>query len=273
MRYLKLTLEYDGSEFCGWQKQTGSGLRTVQGVLEEALWRLTGERIATCGAGRTDAGVHALGQVVSFATSATIPASRFPAALNGLLPPDVVVKGCEEVDASFHARYSAVAKEYRYLIWNERLPSALWRRYSHHVNLPLDEAAMQDAARHLQGRHDFTAFSATGSSARTAVRNVISLDVARHGSWIVIAVMADGFLYKMVRLMAGTLVAVGLGKYRPRDVLDILESRARGKGGPALPPQGLYLVRIYYSEEEIARACGRSERALFSPPWLSEELF
>ncbi|MGB9791936.1 MAG: tRNA pseudouridine(38-40) synthase TruA [Thermacetogeniaceae bacterium] len=268
MRYLKLTLEYDGSEFSGWQKQTGSGLRTVQGVLEEALLKLTGERIATCGAGRTDAGVHALGQVVSFATKATIPASRFPAALNGLLPPDVVVKGCEEVDASFHARYSAVAKEYRYLIWNERLPSALWRRYSHHVSLPLDEVAMQEAARYLQGRHDFIAFSAAGSSAKTTVRNVISFKVTRHGRWVVMEVVADGFLYKMVRLMAGTLVAVGIGKYKPQDVLEILESRARGRGGPALPPQGLYLVRIYYSGEEIARANEESTPLL--PPWLPE---
>lgn len=271
MRYLRLTLEYDGSEFSGWQKQTGTGLRTVQGVLEKALEKLTGERITTCGAGRTDAGVHALGQVVSFATEASIPVARFPAALNGLLPPDVVVKESEEVDVLFHARYSAVAKEYRYLIWNGRLPSALWRRYSYHCPWPLDERAMQDGARYFEGRHDFIAFSATGSSVKSTVRNVISFRVSRYGDWLVMTVTADGFLYKMVRLMAGMLVAVGSGRCRPEKVGEILEAKARGKGGPALPPQGLYLTRIYYPGDEIALHQDRPCEMPVIYPLLSEE--
>ncbi len=251
MRYIRLTLEYDGTNFSGWQKQTGTGLRTVQGVLEKALEKLTGERIATCGAGRTDAGVHALGQVVSFGTEASIPVARFPAALNGVLPPDVVVKESEEVDASFHARYSAIAKQYRYLIWNGRLPSALWRNYSYHVPQPLDEKAMQDGACYFEGSHDFVAFSATGSSVKSTVRNLLSFQVSRCGDWVIMTVTAEGFLYKMVRLMAGTLVAVGLGRCAPAKVGEILAAKEKGRGGPALPPQGLCLMRIYYPGDDM----------------------
>jgi len=251
MRYIKLILEYDGTNFSGWQKQTGTGLRTVQGVLERALEKLTGERITTYGAGRTDAGVHALGQVVNFGTEASIPVARFPAALNGVLPPDVVVKKSDQVDAAFHARYSATAKQYRYLIWNGRLPSALWRNYSYHIPRLLDEKAMQEGARYFEGNHDFVAFSATGSSVKSTVRNLLSFRVSRCGDWIIMTVTADGFLYKMVRLMAGTLVKVGLGKCTPAKVGEILATKDRGQGGPALPPQGLCLLRIYYPGDDM----------------------
>ncbi len=249
MRYLKLTLEYDGTNFCGFQKQTGTGLRTVQGVLEAALQKLTGEPVRTFGAGRTDAGVHALGQVVHFATQAKIPVDRFPAALNGVLPSDLVVKKGEEVDSSFHARYSAFAKKYCYLILNSKHPSALWHKRCCYFPYPLNVDLMRDAARCLEGYHDFQAFSAAGSNVKNTTRHLFSFRVVRQRDWIGFVVTAEGFLYKMVRLMGGTLLEVGREKFPPQRVQEILASGRRGQGGPALPPQGLYLVRIYYPGE------------------------
>ncbi|HAA90101.1 MAG TPA: tRNA pseudouridine(38-40) synthase TruA [Peptococcaceae bacterium] len=251
MRFLKLVLEYDGSGFHGFQKQTGTGLRTVQEVLENALKNLTGEEIQVHGAGRTDAGVHALGQVVHFATSASIPASRFPAALNGCLPPDLVVLRAEEVDPSFHARYSALAKKYCYVVWNQEKPSALLRNYCFHYPVPLDAGLMSKGAAFFEGVHDFRSFSASGSSAKTTTRHLFSFKVQRKRGFVVFTVTADGFLYKMVRLMVGTLLEVGRGKLLPEAVREILETRRRGLGGPAAPPQGLYLVRVYYPGDYI----------------------
>lgn len=251
MRYLRLTLEYDGTGFSGWQKQTGCGLRTVQGVLENALETLTGERIRIFGAGRTDAGVHALGQVAHFAAVTGIPADRFPAAMNGLLPPDVVIKEGAEVNGSFHARFTACAKQYRYLILNRRYPSAIWRNYCHHVPQRLDRKAIEEAARYFVGRQDFLAFSATGSNAKTSVRNIFACQVSQADDWVMFTVTADGFLYKMMRLMAGTLLEVGLGRFPPGKVREILTSKTRGRGGSALPSRGLYLLRVYYPGEEM----------------------
>ncbi len=250
MRRVRLCLEYDGTNFAGFQKQTGTGQRTVQGVLEEALARLTGEGIKVVGAGRTDKGVHALGQVVHFDTCSTIPVERFPAALNGILPPDLVVLSAAQADPSFHARYGAVGKRYSYLILNSRRPTALWRSCCYQYPYSLDLAAMRQAVRFFHGEHDFRGFSATGSSAQSTVRRIFSFDIAEQGDWICFSVTADGFLYKMVRLMVGTLLEVGRGKMRPQQVKEILDRGERGKGGPALPPQGLYLVRVYYPGEE-----------------------
>ncbi len=251
MRYLKLTLEYDGTGFCGFQKQTGTGLRTVQGVLEAALEKLTGEAVRTFGAGRTDAGVHALGQVVHFATQAKIPVERFPPALNSILPPDLAVKKGEEVDSAFHARYSALAKKYCYLILNRKHPSPVWRSRCYRFPYPLDADLMQEGARYLEGFHDFRAFSASGSNAKSTRRHLFSFRVIRRGDWVCLAATADGFLYKMMRLMGGTLLEVGRGKLPPRRVQEILASGMRGEGGPALPPQGLYLVRVFYPGDDL----------------------
>ncbi|MDH7577494.1 MAG: tRNA pseudouridine(38-40) synthase TruA [Bacillota bacterium] len=265
MRYLKLTLEYDGTNFSGFQKQTGTGLRTVQDILEAALEKLTGERIRTFGAGRTDAGVHALGQVVHFATQARIPVDRFPFALNSVLPPDLIVKKSEEVDVSFHARYSALAKKYCYLILNRKHPSPLWRKRCYYFPHSLDVSFMQEGTRYLEGYHDFLAFSAAGNNVKSTKRNIFSFRIARRGDWICLMVTADGFLYKMVRLMGGTILEVGRGKFPPSRIRDILASGERGQGGPALPPQGLYLVRVYYPGEEFYLGKEAPE-AQFPPP-------
>lgn len=250
MHHIKLVLEYDGTAFSGWQKQTGTGLRTVQGVLEEALGKLIGRRVTTYGGGRTDAGVHALGQVVSFSTISSIPPERFPAALGGFLPPDMVVKKGEEVESDFHARYSALGKEYCYLILNRAEPSAVWRNHCYHLPYPLDDLAMQKGAELLKGTHDFYAFSAAGSRVGSSIRRLYSFQVLRKGEWLVFRVKAEGFLYKMVRLLTGTLLEIGRGRFSPDIIAELLETRERGKGGAAAPPQGLYLARIYYPGEE-----------------------
>ena len=249
-RRLKLIMEYDGAGFSGFQRQTGTDLRTVQGVLETALRQLTGAEHLIVGAGRTDAGVHALGQVAHFDTESGFSAVRWMAALNGLLPPDLSVRGAEEVEGSFHARCSARSKEYCYLILNRPQRSAVWRHRSYHVPQQLDLKSMAQGAGCLTGSHDFRAFSAAGSSARRTVRQVFSSSVYAGGPWICFRVAASGFLYKMVRLMAGTLVEVGLGRTDPSRIAELLESPdGCEKGGPTLPPWGLFLVRIYYGDE------------------------
>ena len=250
MRRLKVTLEYDGTNFAGFQKQTGTGIRTVQGVLEESLKRLTGEDILTIGAGRTDSGVHALGQVVHLDTCSPIPLDRFPAALSGQLPPDVVALDAALVDASFHARYKAIAKRYSYLVFNSGMHQALWRNYCYRFPSSLDMVTMQKGAAVLTGEHDFMAFSAAGSSVKSTVRRIFSFNVEHQGDWVKITVTAGGFLYKMVRLMVGTLLDVGRGKLSPDQVKEILEAGERGQGGSTVPPQGLYLARVYYPGEE-----------------------
>jgi tRNA pseudouridine38-40 synthase len=269
MRRLKLTLEYDGTCFCGWQKQHGTALRTVQGVLETALEQLTGAATPTVGAGRTDAGVHALGQVAHFTTESGIPADRWAAALNGLLPPDLAVIKAEVVDTSFHARYDARAKEYCYLILNRMQRPALWHAYAHHVPQRLDLERMAAGAGLFIGVHDFRAFAATGGSVKSTIRQVFASSVFRSGNWIGFRVVANGFLYKMVRLMAGMLVEIGLGRVDPGLIEEMLGSgggcppgrSGDGTGGPALPPRGLYLVRIAYGDEPLVTEVGswRSE--------------
>jgi tRNA pseudouridine38-40 synthase len=174
---VKATLEYDGTDFAGFQKQTGTGLRTVQGVLEEALSGLTGEEIVTIGSGRTDSGVHALGQVVHFDTETSIPVERLPAAVQGLLPPDIAVLDAVVADPSFHARYSALGKKYCYLVLNRRRSTALWRSRCYQYPYSLDLGAMRRAAENLIGEHDFRGFSAAGSSVKDTVRRVFSFDI------------------------------------------------------------------------------------------------
>jgi tRNA pseudouridine38-40 synthase len=262
MSNIKLILEYDGAGFCGWQKQSGTGLRTVQGVLETALEQLTGAAHRTAGAGRTDAGVHALGQVASFTTEFKLPAERWPAALNGLLPTDLAARSAETVDASFHARRSAGAKEYCYLFLNRQQRSAIWHRYSCLVPQRLDLERMARGADLFRGTHDFAAFSATGSSAKRTVRQIFSSSVFRSGDLVGFRVAANGFLYKMVRLMAGMLVEIGTGRAEPGRIVELLESSARGRGGPVLPPQGLFLVRITYGDLDAGQAPEAAERAV-----------
>jgi tRNA pseudouridine38-40 synthase len=248
MRRLKVTLEYDGTHFAGFQKQSGTDLRTVQGVLEESLVRLTGKETPITGAGRTDSGVHALGQVVHFETGSSIPVERFCRALNGKLPPDIKALDAVEVDASFHARRSASGKKYRYLVFNSRKPLALWRNYCYRFPFPLEMARVKECAAVLTGEHDFRAFSAAGSSVKSTVRHLYSVDAEQQGDWVRFSVIGNGFLYKMMRLIVGTLLETGCEKLSPGQVKQILEKGERGRGGFTAPPQGLYLVQVYYQD-------------------------
>lgn len=253
VRNIKLTLAYDGSAFAGFQVQPNAC--TVQGELMAALGKILGEEVKVVGAGRTDAGVHARAQVVNFSTRAKLPVERLPAALNSCLPREVRVWQAEEVEGSFHARYSATGKVYRYLIQQAAHPSPFLQRYSWSLRGPLDFTAMQSAAQLLLGEHDFSSFCASGGAAKNHVRTLRRLNLGQRGDLIVVEAAANGFLYKMVRNLVGTLVEVGRGALRPEAMPRILAARDRSQAGPTAPPQGLVLWAVHYgssSEEGVA---------------------
>lgn len=247
MACFRLILEYDGTGFEGWQAQP-HGHRTVQGVLEEALARVTGAKDPrVTGAGRTDAGVHAEGQVAGVELETELAAERLGRALNGVLPDDLAVAACEPAPEGFHARYDARSKLYRYRIWNGAARSPLRAAHSHWVASRLDLAAMREAAAPLVGRHDFASFQAAGSDVRSSERSLTRLDVAGEPRGeIDLWVAGDGFLRQMVRILAGTLVEVGLGRTPAAAVSEILAARDRTRAGRTAPARGLTLVRVDY---------------------------
>lgn len=246
MRRIKLTVAYDGTDYCGWQIQP-NGI-TVEEVLNRALSRLTGEKIRVIGASRTDAGVHARGSVAVFDTASTVPPERFAYAVNPLLPEDIVVVGAEEVPQDWHPRYQNSVKTYEYHILNREMPDPLRRRESWHVSFPLDLDSMREAAAYLRGEHDFRSFCSIHTGVKTTVRTIYTLDIDRSGNLITIRISGNGFLYNMVRIIAGTLVEVGRGFRTPENVRDILNAEEREKAGATAPPQGLVLVSIAYPE-------------------------
>lgn len=246
MRNIKLTIEYDGTAYHGWQSQTNA--IAVQDIVTAAVNKLTGESCSITGSSRTDTGVHAIGFVGNFFTEAAIPADKFAFALNTILPEDITIKKSEEVSRDFHARFSANGKTYRYLIYNSTFPSALLRHRAFHVFYPLDVDAMNRAASHFTGTHDFIAFSAAGGSVKTTVRTITRAEVVRKGELIEFTVTGDGFLYNMVRIIAGTLVEVGFGKISPDAISEIIAGLDRRKAGRTAPANGLYLVEVYYDE-------------------------
>ncbi len=257
MRF-KLTVEYEGTAYHGWQAQAG-GVRTVQAVLEEAVEKLVGVRTRMKAAGRTDAGVHALGQVVSFRTDKPIRPEALARALNALTPPDIAVWSVEIVPEEFDPRRWASSRTYLYRIWNNRAPSVFWRRYSWHVALPLDVAAMAEASRALVGEHDFAAFQVTGSNAPSSVRRVLRSDLSAEPPLIEYAIEATGFLRRMVRRIVGGLVEVGLGT---RSVGQFRDLVAGSRDLPRLtaPAHGLCLVAVQYPEEPVSPG-GAKDRA------------
>lgn len=247
-RNLKLTVAYDGTAYHGFQDQNREDVPTIQQALERAWHTLTGEKVRLTGAGRTDAGVHALGQVVNFRThQQAVPTDRVPFAMNSVLPEDIRVVDAVEAPYSFHARFDAVKKRYVYRIDNRPIPSPLERLYTHFEPRPLDAHAMNQAAGFWLGRHDFTALSsAKGSVVKDARRTVVRCEVEREGDSVIFRVEADGFLYHMVRAMAGTLVMVGLGRQPPSWAREVLNNRDRSARGPTLPAKGLTLYRVWY---------------------------
>jgi tRNA pseudouridine38-40 synthase len=244
-RNLKLTLSYDGGDFAGWQTQPGQ--RTVQETLETAIASLTREeRVRVNASGRTDAGVHAVAQIVNFHTGSRIPTEHWPRALSAQLPADVVVCAAEEVPAAFDANRDAVRKLYRYVIHDGAEPSPFMRRYCCFARHSLDAAAMAEAAKCLVGTHDFHSFETEWPNRASSVRTIAHLRVSRFGQWIWIDVEADGFLYNMVRAIAGTLMNVGRGYWPVEQVAAILSAEDRTQAGPTAPAQGLFLMRVTY---------------------------
>jgi tRNA pseudouridine38-40 synthase len=242
---IALTLEYDGTDYFGWQIQSQES--TIQGVLQKAIEKLTGERVHLAASGRTDSGVHALGQVANFKTEADLRPDEILRALNSLLPRDIAVKRAEAMAEDFHAQYSARLKSYKYVVLNRPVPSPLLRRFSWHVRYPLKIPPMQEAALYLVGTHNFSAFRrAEGDDERNPTRTVSQLTVGQTGDTVEIRIEADGFLRFMVRSIAGALVEVGKGKMKPLRVKEILDSKDRKKAPPTAPARGLFLVEVQY---------------------------
>ncbi len=249
MRWLKLTVAYDGTDYAGWQWQPSEP--TIQGVFQSAWKSVTGEEPRLSASGRTDAGVHALGQVVCVETATEIPAEQIPRALNANLPADVVVVSAVDAHDGFHATYDALRKTYRYQIHNSRIRPLMDRRYVWHVPTgTLDVERMGQGGAHLVGRHDFASLESSGSERSSTVRTILDLKVERHQEpnreRINITVTGDGFLYNMVRTIAGTLVEVGKGNQEPDWVAEVIAARDRRRAGPTAPPEGLVLVNVEY---------------------------
>ncbi|MBM3224104.1 MAG: tRNA pseudouridine(38-40) synthase TruA [Candidatus Tectomicrobia bacterium] len=249
-RRLKLLLEYNGTRYHGWQSQPR--LLTLQGTLEACLGRLTNAPIRVHASGRTDAGVHALGQVVHFDTASTIALPALVRGANSLLPDDFVVREAIEVPADFHARFSACRKTYVYRLHNDSIPSALWAPYVWHVPQGLDVPAMRLAANVLLGHHDFSAFRAASCTAKNPWREVFALRLSRHAERLLIMITANAFLQYMVRNIVGTLVAIGRTKIPAAAMATILQSGQRHYAGPTAPAQGLCLLRVQYAPHATA---------------------
>jgi len=250
MRNLKLILSYDGTDFSGWQVQPD--IATIQGTLASAIGRVTGEKVLPQASGRTDAGVHALEQVVTFVTESSVPTQNFQTALNDVLPGSVRVLQAEEVAIDFHARHSAKAKTYRYRIYRGTICLPFLARYVWHYPYPLDEAAMARAAAFVIGEHDFTSFVAVDpergreDESISNVRQIFSSSWQRVGEEFVYTVRGSGFLHHMVRNLVGSFILVGKGTLKPDDITRILEAKDRSQAGPTAPGHGLYLVNVEY---------------------------
>lgn len=272
---MKLTVAYDGTDFHGWQSQTG--LRTVEGTLLDALEGLLGERPDLHAASRTDRGVHAAGQVANFGTDAGIPTERILRALNGRLPGDVRVRSAEEAPEGFHARFSAVGKHYRYVIDRREVPGVFLSRRALHVPGPLDLERLEEAARALVGEHDFAAFAcaggASGDREKTTVRAVYGVFVVATDDVLVLDFWGRSFLYKMVRVLAGSLLEVARGSWTAERLRAALESRDRRQAGPTLPARGLCLQAVYYDPRALEAAVESAAARGGRTPGPSSNLF
>lgn len=244
------TIAYEGTHYVGWETQS-NGL-AVQEVIEEALATLCRHPVPIEGSGRTDAGVHAWGQVASFGFDRPMTLDKLQLALNGMTPPDVGIRSVREVHPEFHARFSATSKRYRYTILNERAPRPLVRHHVHHDPRPIDLAAMQAAAARLEGTHDFRAFAREGHRRDDGVRTVTSVDVRREDGMLTLDVTGTGFLYNMVRIITGTLFEVGLGRRSVEEVAALLETTDRRRAGFTAPAHGLMLMEVHYPEHLLS---------------------
>lgn len=245
MRNIKIIIEYDGKNFNGWQKQKDK--LNIQGEIERAIFDITGEEVNLTASGRTDAGVHSLGQTANFKIENDMPVDKIPLAINSKLKKTIRVQSAEEVDERFHSRYNCKGKKYRYIINNAPIESALYKDLQLHISTKLDIDKMREAIKYFIGKHDFASFKSSGTSSKDSVREIYKAEIIEDGNLIKIELTGSGFLYNMVRIISGTLVDVGLGKISPSDIPNIIESKDRKNAGKTLPPQGLYLVEVYYN--------------------------
>lgn len=251
MRNIRLKIEYDGTNYKGWQIQNKSKApaktpNTIQQAIQTVLSRILQENIKLIGSGRTDAGVHALGQVANFKTKSKMPASQIRRALNGLLPKDIVAAAAKEASLKFHSRFDAISKTYRYQILNREYPMVFKRLYQWYISYKLDPKPMQTAAKLLTGKKDFRSFQASDKKKRSSIRKIKKISIKKQGDIINIDIEADGFLYNMVRNIVGTLVEIGRGKIKPEDIRAIMDAKDRKAAGPTAPAKGLCLVKVRY---------------------------
>ena len=229
----------------GWQKQPNK--LNIQGTIEEAIKQITGEEVELMASGRTDSGVHALGQVANFKTNSNIAIEKFPIAINSKIKKSFLIRSAEEVEENFHSRLTCKRKTYRYVINNSKYGTAIYRNLETHIPIKLDVEKMKSAIKYFEGEHDFKAFKASGTSSKSSVRTIFKAEIIeKDNERIWIELTGNGFLYNMVRIIAGTLVDVGLGKIEPDEILKIMNSKKRENAGKTLPPQGLYLVKVDY---------------------------
>ncbi len=244
----KITIEYDGSHYHGWQRQKND--RTIQEEIENALRVMTDQKVTVTGSGRTDAGVHALAQTANFKCNTHIKAETFQKGLNSILPDDIIILSCKQAPMDFHARFNVVSKRYRYRIQNRPIGSAIGRNYIWHIRKQLDVKAMQTAARHLLGEHDFRSFEGAGSPRNHSIRTVMDTVLfQKENNRLVFEIEATGFLRFMVRNIVGTLVDVGLGVITPDEFKAILQAKDRKQAGATAPPQGLFLLKVNYQPQ------------------------
>jgi len=256
-RRVLFTISYDGTNYCGWQKQLSKSIPTVQNEFNKACSKLFKSEIDSIGASRTDAGVHALGQRCVIDVDTTIPTDRMPMALNGFLPEDIVVTDTQDVPNDFNPRFKAIKKTYEYRIYNSRFKNPMFRNYSEYVREPLNVEEMSIASKAFLGEHDFKGFCASGNSSKTTTRTIYDISVEQTGDFIILRITGNGFLYNMVRIMAGTLIYVGYGKIKACEMEEIILSGDRRKAGKTAGPSGLTLVKIVYDNcKQTIDTCG-----------------
>lgn len=245
MRNIKMTIEYDGGRYSGWQR-LGDSDKTIQGKIENILSEMTGTKLEIVGSGRTDAGTHARGQVANFKTESTMDLQTMQAHLIRYLPQDIIVKALQEVPERFHSRYHASGKQYSYYIWNQVVPSAFERNYSFHYPEQLDINKMKAACEKLLGEHDFIGFSALKKTKKSTIRTIDDITIQREGGLLHFTFVGEGFLHKMVRIIMGTLLEIGTGNLELESIDEIFESGIRSQAGVTVPSQGLFLDEVYY---------------------------
>ena len=245
MRNIKCKITYEGTRYQGWQRQESSD-NTIQGKLEQLISRMCDEKIEIQGSGRTDAGVHSLGQVMNFHTRSLMSTEEMFVYMNQYLPEDIAVVEIEEVPERFHSRLNAKGKQYSYRVWNSTVPNVFWRRYSHTVEQALDVEAMQRAAGYLLGEHDFKSFTSTKKGKKSTVRNIKSIDIRKEGDMLIFTFQGDGFLYHMIRILMGTLLEVGMGLRQADSIPEIIAAGDREAAGVLVPAKGLVLEKVFY---------------------------